>query len=98
MTRALVFGILASTTYDLLSPQAIRFSTVDEVPNGRVARVACNIVTPYLDSVTRNLGLSTQVEHDERYRIADEYTDAVHKLWEESSHDDEVWQLCARSE
>lgn len=38
-----------------------------------------NIVTSYLDSAARNFGLDTQVEHDERYRIAEEYMEVVYK-------------------
>jgi FMN-dependent oxidoreductase (nitrilotriacetate monooxygenase family) len=43
-----------------------------------------------LDSAARNFGLDTQVEHDERYRIADEYLDVTYKLWEGSWRDDAV--------
>lgn len=49
-----------------------------------------NIVTSYLDSAARNFGLDTQIEHDERYRIADEYMDVCYKLWEGSWRDDAV--------
>lgn len=87
VTTNLVFGVTASTTYDLPYALARRFSTVDHLAQGRVA---WNIVTSYLDSAARNLGLDTQVEHDERYRIADEYMDAVYKLWEGSWRDDAV--------
>ncbi|KAL8791972.1 MAG: hypothetical protein Q9195_005461 [Heterodermia aff. obscurata] len=89
VTKNLVFGITASTTYDLPYALARRFSTVDHLTDGRVA---WNIVTSYLESAARNLGLDTQVEHDERYRIADEYMDVVYKLWEGSWRDDAVVQ------
>jgi len=68
-TKNLVFGITASTTYEQPYQMARRFSTVDHLSGGRVA---WNIVTSYLESAARNLGLDTQIEHDERYRIADE--------------------------
>ncbi|KAI9742800.1 MAG: hypothetical protein M1818_003529 [Claussenomyces sp. TS43310] len=87
VTKNLAFGITASTTYDSPYALARRFSTVDHLSDGRVA---WNIVTSYLDSAARNFGLSTQVEHDERYRIADEYMDVVYKLWEGSWRDDAV--------
>ena len=87
VTKNLVFGITASTTYDLPYSLARRFSTVDHLADGRVA---WNIVTSYLESAARNLGLDTQVEHDERYRIAEEYMDVVYKLWEGSWRDDAV--------
>ncbi|KAI5865261.1 Nitrilotriacetate monooxygenase component A/pristinamycin IIA synthase subunit A [Durotheca rogersii] len=86
-TRNLVFGVTASTTYDPPYALARRFSTVDHLANGRVA---WNIVTSYLESAARNFGLETQIEHDERYRIADEYMDVVYKLWEGSWRDDAV--------
>ncbi|KAF2799064.1 alkanesulfonate monooxygenase [Melanomma pulvis-pyrius CBS 109.77] len=85
VTSNLGFGITASTTYDLPYPLARRFSTVDHLAEGRVA---WNIVTSYLDSAARNYGLDTQVPHDERYEIAEEYMDAVYKLWEGSWRDD----------
>ena len=87
VTKNLVFGITASTTYDQPYALARRFSTVDHLSEGRVA---WNIVTSYLDSAARNHGLDQQIEHDERYRKADEYMDVVYKLWESSWRDDAV--------
>lgn len=37
MTKNLIFGITASTTYDLPYALARRFSTVDHLADGRVA-------------------------------------------------------------
>jgi dimethyl-sulfide monooxygenase len=86
-TKNLVFGITARTTYEPPYLLARRSSTVDHLSKGRVA---WNIVTSYLDSAARNLGLSTQIPHDERYDIADEYMDVVYKLWEGSWSDGAV--------
>ncbi|KAJ5132605.1 hypothetical protein N7448_006763 [Penicillium atrosanguineum] len=86
-TESIGFGVTASTTYDAPYALARRFSTVDHLSNGRVG---WNIVTSYLDSAARNFGLDTQVEHDERYRIADEYLDVTYKLWEASWRDDAI--------
>ncbi|KAJ5989519.1 hypothetical protein N7481_004729 [Penicillium waksmanii] len=86
-TESIGFGVTASTTYDAPYALARRFSTVDHLSNGRIG---WNIVTSYLDSAARNFGLNTQVEHDERYRIADEYLDVTYKLWEASWRDDAV--------
>ncbi|PWY70832.1 xenobiotic compound monooxygenase, DszA family [Aspergillus sclerotioniger CBS 115572] len=86
-TETISFGVTASTTYDAPYAMARRFSTVDHLSNGRVG---WNIVTSYLESAARNFGLNTQVEHDERYRIADEYLDVVYKLWEGSWRDGAV--------
>lgn len=87
VTKNLAFGVTASTTYDVPYSLARRFSTVDHLADGRVA---WNIVTSYLDSAARNYGLDTQVEHDERYRIAEEYMTVLYKLWEGSWRDDAV--------
>ncbi|KAH8805317.1 luciferase-like domain-containing protein [Xylogone sp. PMI_703] len=84
-TESIGFGVTASTTYEAPYAMARRFSTVDHLSNGRVA---WNIVTSYLDSAARNFGLDTQIEHDERYRIADEYLHVTYKLWEGSWRDD----------
>ncbi|KAF9889366.1 hypothetical protein FE257_007476 [Aspergillus nanangensis] len=86
-TESIGFGVTASTTYDAPYALARRFSTVDHLSNGRVG---WNIVTSYLDSAARNFGLNTQVEHDERYRIADEYLSVAYQLWEGSWRDGAV--------
>lgn len=86
-THSIGFGVTASTTYDAPYALARRFSTVDHLTNGRVG---WNIVTSYLDSAARNFGLDTQIEHDERYRIADEYLNVTYQLWEGSWRDDAV--------
>lgn len=86
-TETIAFGVTASTTYDAPYALARRFSTVDHLTGGRVG---WNIVTSYLDSAARNFGLDTQVEHDERYRIADEYLHVTYQLWEGSWRDDAV--------
>ncbi|KAK2809107.1 hypothetical protein FQN50_004161 [Emmonsiellopsis sp. PD_5] len=86
-TESIGFGITASTTYEAPYALARRFSTVDHLSGGRVG---WNIVTSYLDSAARNFGLNTQIEHDERYRIADEYLHVTYKLWEGSWRDGAV--------
>lgn len=86
-TENIGFGVTASTTYESPYALARKFSTVDHLSNGRVA---WNIVTSYLDSAARNFGLDTQIEHDERYRIADEYLRVAYQLWEGSWRDDAV--------
>lgn len=87
VTKNLIFGITASTTYDQPYALARRFSTVDHLSGGRVA---WNIVTSYLESAARNHGLDHQVPHDERYAIAEEYMEVVYKLWEGSWRDNAV--------
>jgi FMN-dependent oxidoreductase (nitrilotriacetate monooxygenase family) len=57
-------------------------STVNSgICNGRIG---WNIVTSALDSAARNLGLTKQVPHDERYAIAEEFMQVVYQLWEAS--------------
>ncbi|WP_184422121.1 NtaA/DmoA family FMN-dependent monooxygenase, partial [Rhodoblastus sphagnicola] len=60
---------------------ARRLSTLDHLTKGRVA---WNVVSSYLNSAARNIGLDNQIEHDARYDLADEYMEVVYKLWEGS--------------
>jgi FMN-dependent oxidoreductase (nitrilotriacetate monooxygenase family) len=62
-------------------------STLDHLSNGRVG---WNIVTGYLDSAARNLGLARQLGHDQRYDLAEEYLQVLYKLWEKSWEEDAV--------
>ena len=79
VTKHLGFGVTFSLTYEHPYPFARRMSTLDHLTNGRVG---WNIVTGYLDSAARNLGMPKQIAHDDRYDLADEYLDVVYKLWE----------------
>ncbi|KAJ5130022.1 uncharacterized protein N7515_006061 [Penicillium bovifimosum] len=87
VTKNLIFGITASVTYEKPYSLARRLTTVDHLSEGRVA---WNIVTSYLDSAAKNHGLNEQIDHDERYAIADEYLEVLYKLWEGSFRDDAV--------
>jgi FMN-dependent oxidoreductase (nitrilotriacetate monooxygenase family) len=87
VTQTLGFGITLSLTYEQPYSLARRLSTLDHLTGGRVA---WNIVTSYLESAARNLGLTTQIPHDERYQIADEYLEVCYKLWEASWESDAV--------
>ena len=62
-------------------------STLDHLTKGRIG---WNIVTSYLNSASKNIGLDQQTPHDERYEKADEYMEVVYKLWEASWEDDAV--------
>jgi FMN-dependent oxidoreductase (nitrilotriacetate monooxygenase family) len=68
-------------------------STLDHLTGGRIA---WNIVTSYLDSAARNIGLERQLSHDERYDLADEYMEVCYKLWEGSWEDGAVVKNRAR--
>ncbi|NGZ87293.1 LLM class flavin-dependent oxidoreductase [Duganella aceris] len=87
VTTHLGFGVTCALTYEHPYTFARRISTLDHLTRGRIG---WNIVTGYLDSAARNLGLDRQLSHDERYDLADEYMEVVYKLWEQSWEDDAV--------
>ncbi|MBN9757101.1 flavin-dependent oxidoreductase [Pseudonocardia sp. Ae406_Ps2] len=87
VTERLGFGITVSLTYEKPYALARRFSTLDHYTRGRVA---WNVVTSYLESAARNLGLEKQVPHDRRYDVADEFMEVCYQLWEASWDDDAV--------
>lgn len=89
VTRHLGFGLTANLTYEAPYLFARRLSTLDHLSGGRVG---WNIVTGYLDSAAKAMGLTEQVEHDRRYEQADEYLEVLYKLWEGSWEDDAVVQ------
>ncbi|MCW5623595.1 MAG: LLM class flavin-dependent oxidoreductase [Burkholderiales bacterium] len=80
-TRHLGFGVTCSVSYEHPYPFARRMSTLDHLTRGRIG---WNIVTSYLDSAARNMGLDRQVGHDDRYEFAEEYLEVCYKLWEGS--------------
>ena len=87
VTKNLGFGLTANLTYEAPYLFARRMSTLDHLTRGRVG---WNIVTGYLDSAARAMGLTEQIEHDRRYDQADEYLEVLYKLWEGSWEDDAV--------
>lgn len=87
VTRHLGFGVTANLTYESPFLFARRMSTLDHLTGGRIG---WNIVTGYLDSAARAIGIESQMAHDDRYDLADEYMSLVYKLWEGSWDDDAV--------
>jgi FMN-dependent oxidoreductase (nitrilotriacetate monooxygenase family) len=87
VTRDLCFGVTCSLSYEHPYTFSRRISTLDHLTGGRIA---WNIVTSYLDSAARNIGLERQLSHDERYDLADEYMEVCYKLWEGSWEDSAV--------
>lgn len=87
VTKSLGFGVTASTTYHQPYTFARTMSTLDHLTKGRVA---WNVVSSYLDSAARNLGYDSQLPHDQRYDIAEEFMSVCYKLWEHSWDDDAV--------
>ena len=80
-TRHLGFGVTCNLAWESPALMARRFSTLDHLTKGRIG---WNIVTGYLDSAARAMGLDRQLAHDDRYDLADEYMEILYRLWEES--------------
>jgi long-chain alkane monooxygenase len=87
VTRNLGFAVTVPTTYEQPYSFARRMTTLDHLTRGRIG---WNIVTSAVRSAARNLGLTQQVAHDERYAMAEEFMEAVYKIWEGSWRDDAV--------
>ena len=80
-TRNLGFGVTCNLAWESPALMARRFSTLDHLTKGRIG---WNIVTGYLDSAARAMGLDRQMAHDDRYDLDDEYMEILYRLWEES--------------
>jgi len=93
VTQHLGFGVTVSLSYEPPFLMARRFSTLDHLTDGRVG---WNIVTSYLDSAARAMGLPHQRAHDDRYALAEDYMAAVTKLWEQSWEEGAVLADAAR--
>lgn len=87
VTQHVGFGVTAAVTFEHPYLLARRLSTLDHLTKGRVA---WNVVSSYLDSAARNIGMDRQLGHDERYVLAEEYMEVVYKLWEGSWEDGAV--------
>ncbi|KAL4883241.1 luciferase-like domain-containing protein [Aspergillus karnatakaensis] len=87
VTKNLAFAITASTSFEPPFLLAKRFSTLDHLTDGRIG---WNIVTSWKKAAFKAIGLENPIEHDERYRQADEYLRVLYKLWEGSWAPDAV--------
>lgn len=87
VTEHLGFGVTSAVTYEQPYTLARKYATLDHLTKGRVG---FNVVTSYLPSAAENQGLPCQIEHDERYEIAEEFLDVCYKLWEGSWEDGAV--------
>jgi FMN-dependent oxidoreductase (nitrilotriacetate monooxygenase family) len=81
VTENLCFTMTGSATYERPYQFARRISTLDHLLDGRLG---WNIVTSYLGSGARAMGLDGLIPHDRRYDMADEFLLGVYRLWEES--------------
>jgi long-chain alkane monooxygenase len=86
-TRHLGFGVTSNLSYEPPYLFARRMSTLDHLTEGRAG---WNMVTGYLDSAARAMGLQGQEAHDRRYDRAEDYLELVYKLWEGSWEDGAV--------
>src|SRR5215831_1153163 len=86
-TSHLGFGVTCNLSYEQPFLFARRMATLDHLTRGRIG---WNIVTGYLDSAARATGRDAQVEHDDRYDLADEYLQVFYALWEGSWADHAV--------
>jgi len=86
-SRHLGFGVTCNLTYEHPYLFARRMATLDHLTSGRLA---WNIVTGYLDSAARGVGLPQQLDHEDRYDRGDDFLDAFYKLLEGSWEDGAV--------
>nr|AHN13643.1 DBT sulfone monooxygenase [Rhodococcus erythropolis] len=78
VTEHLGLGATISATYYPPYHVARVFATLDQLSGGRVS---WNVVTSLNDAEARNSGMDQHLEHDARYDRADEFLEAVKKLW-----------------
>ena len=69
----------ASSTYSQPYSLARRFASLDHISGGRAG---WNVVTTSSPDSAANFGLETLHAHDLRYRMADEFAEAVKGLWD----------------
>jgi FMN-dependent oxidoreductase (nitrilotriacetate monooxygenase family) len=79
VTERLGFVASASTTYNEPYHIARKFASLDYVTGGRVG---WNVVTSWSEQEAYNFGHDAHMEHDRRYRRAEEFVDVVFGLWD----------------
>lgn len=77
----------ASTTYEEPFHLARKFSSLDHISNGRAG---WNIVTSSITNTAENFNGSKHMEHELRYKRADEFVDVAKKLWKSLKKEDIV--------
>jgi FMN-dependent oxidoreductase (nitrilotriacetate monooxygenase family) len=83
-TKHIGFGVTANLTYEHPYQFGRRLTSLDHLTNGRIG---WNIVTGYLDSGARGMGLQAARSHDERYDAGEDFLEALYKLLEGSWED-----------
>ncbi len=79
VTQHVGLAVTGSAQYVPPYQMARTLATLDHLTEGRVG---WNVVTAYGTSSARNFGVEDLMDHDERYRRADEYMEVVYKLWD----------------
>ena len=79
VTERIGFVASASTTYNEPYHVARKFASLDYVSSGRVG---WNVVTSWSEQEAYNFGRDAHMEHDLRYRRAEEFVDVVFGLWD----------------
>jgi len=79
VTQRIGLGGTRSTTYAQPYELARAFSTLDHLSKGRAA---WNVVTSVNRGEADNFGVRNSLEHDARYDRADEFLEAVFRLWD----------------
>ena len=79
VTERIGFVASASTTYNEPYHIARKFASLDHISGGRVG---WNVVTSWSENEAHNFGQNRLLEHDLRYRRADEFVDVVFGLWD----------------
>jgi FMN-dependent oxidoreductase (nitrilotriacetate monooxygenase family) len=79
VTKNLGLAATLSTTYNAPFNAARQLGSIDVISKGRLG---WNVVTTALEGASANFGEKTLMEHDERYRRADEFVQVVKGLWD----------------
>ena len=85
-TQHLGFIATASTTYNEPYNLARRFASLDHISKGRVG---WNVVSSQSELEARNFGFDKLIDHEVRYRRAQEFFDVITGLWD--SWDDDAF-------
>lgn len=78
-TTKIGFIVTNSTTFNKPYNLARQILSLDHASKGRVG---WNVVTTYEDRAARNYGLPELPAHTDRYAVAEDFTEAVLKLWD----------------
>lgn len=78
VTSNIGFIATASTTYNEPYTIARKYASIDHISHGRVG---WNVVTSWSEDEAKNFNLEHSLQHDLRYRRAEEFVDVVTGLW-----------------